>query len=300
MPVESLMPNSFSRPKSPSLNALKAFEAAARHQSFVKAAHELNVTAGAIAQQVKQLEDWIGCPLFQRSAQGIKLTPESQLALPMLSKAFDQLSDAVMALHRAGKPTEITIAALPSVALLWLSPRLPRLSAMFPDCFFSITAQEYPPNFRREPFDLALFYTDKEIDGVTRIPLGKEELLPVCAPSVLKSGRASEIELKSARLLHDTAWRNYWQLWLDSAGMTSVDATKGSEFSLYSMALQAAVDGAGVLMGRSALVRNALEAGQLVAPFGLRMPAPSELSLLVPHESPLSSQADLLVECLKL
>ncbi|HUG56780.1 MAG TPA: LysR substrate-binding domain-containing protein [Candidimonas sp.] len=294
------MPNSFSRPKSPSLNALKAFEAAARHQSFVKAAHELNVTAGAIAQQVKQLEDWIGCPLFQRSAQGIKLTPESQLALPILSKAFDQLSVAVMALHHAGKPTEVTIAALPSVALLWLSPRLPRLSAMFPDYYFSITAQEYPPNFRREPFDLALFYTDKELEGVTRIPLGKEELLPVCAPSVLPNGRASAADLQSARLLHDTVWRDYWPLWLDFAEIPFVDVSKGSEFSLYSMALQAAIDGAGVLIGRSGLVRNALAAGQLVEPFGLRMPAPNQLSLLVPDESPLLRNADLLVECLKL
>jgi LysR family glycine cleavage system transcriptional activator len=300
MVSKSLMPSSFSRSKSPSLNALKAFEAAARHQSFVKAAHELNVTAGAIAQQVKQLEDWIGCPLFQRSAQGIKLTPESQLALPMLSKAFDQLSDAVMALHHAGKPTEITIAALPSVALLWLSPRLPQLSAMFSDCFFSITAQEYPPNFRREPFDLALFYTDKEIEGVTRILLGKEELLPVCAPSLLRKGLATEMDLKSVRLLHDTVWRDYWRIWLDFAGMTSIDASKGSEFSLYSMALQAAINGAGVLIGRSGLVRDALETGQLIAPFNVRLPAPDQLSLLMPQESPMLHKADLLVDCLRL
>ena len=286
------------RPKSPSLNALKAFEAAARHQSFVKAAQELNVTAGAIAQQVKQLEDWIGCPLFQRSAQGVKPTPESQLALPMLSAAFDQLSDAVTRLRHVSKPTEIAIAALPSVALLWLSPRLSRLSAAFPDYYFSVAALEQPPNFRREAFDLAFFYANHNAEGIRRIGLGQDELFPVCAPSLLQAQNAQGKDWTSLRLLHDTAWRDYWALWASAAGITGLNTSTGAEFSLYSMALQAAIDGAGVLMGRSSLIHQALKAGQLVALSDIRIPAPNELSVLLPESSPLLSHIDLLTDCL--
>jgi LysR family glycine cleavage system transcriptional activator len=294
------MSSSF-RPKSPSLNSLKSFEAAARHQSFVKAAHELNVTAGAIAQQVKQLEDWIGCPLFQRSAQGIKLTQEAQMALPMLSRAFDQLSDAVANLRHVSKPTEITIAALPSIALLWLSPKLPRLSAMFPEYYFSVTALEAPPNFHREPFDIAVFYMENDVPGVIRTVLEKDELFPVCAPTLLDRCRVApqDHQWDEIRLLHDSVWRHYWQLWQDYADTRIANMSKGSEFSLYSLALQAAIDGAGMLIGRSSLVRSALESGQLVAPFTVRMPAPDELSLLVPKGSPLLRHTDTLLECLK-
>lgn len=292
------MPVSCSRAKSPSLNALKAFEAAARHQSFVKAAQELNVTAGAVAQQVKQLEDWIGCPLFQRSAQGIKLTPESQKALPMLSAAFDQLSEAVTHLRHLSAPTEIVIAALPSVALLWLSPRLPRLSAAFPEYYFSVAALEQPPNFRREAYDVAVFYVGEDIPGVKRIGLGQDELFPVCAPSLLHAQQALNKDWTDLRLLHDTVWRNHWSLWLNAAGLAHVNASKGAEFSLYSLALQAAIDGAGVLMGRGSLIGNALDTGKLVRVSELRVPAPNELSLLLPEQSPLRPDVGVMIECL--
>ncbi|MBV2181880.1 MAG: LysR family transcriptional regulator [Castellaniella sp.] len=293
--------NSFSRPGMPSLNALRAFEAAARHQSFVQAAHELNVTAGAVAQQIKQLEAWVGYPLFQRASQGVRLTAEAQAALPVLIRAFDLLSDGVRALRGAGHQTQIAIAALPAVAHLWLSPKLPQLSALFPGCFFSIAAMEEPPNFRREPFDLALFYVDRDVEGSRRIPLGKDELVPVCAPALLDGDRLplEPARLRSMRLLHDSVWRDYWQRWLDAAGVPAVDASKGSEFSLYSLALQAAIGGAGVLMGRSALVREPLASGALVTPFATRVQAPGELCLLIPDRSLLLPRVDLLVDCLR-
>ncbi|MEO6986340.1 MAG: LysR family transcriptional regulator [Paralcaligenes sp.] len=295
------MSKPFSRTKSPSLNALRAFEAAARYQSFSRAADELNVTAGAIAQQVKLLEDWIGCPLFQRSAQGIKLTKEAHLALPILSKAFDQLSDAVAQLRRLGKPKEITIAALPSIALLWLSPRLPRLSALLPEYVISVTALEHPPNFQRDNFDMAFFYMDKKAMGPTIISLAPDELLPVCSPTLLKKANLFKgtLDLRSLPLLHDVTWRHHWQSWLDFAGFIAVDAAKGPVFSIYSLALQSAIDGAGVLIGRSTLVNHALESGQLVAPFDRRMPAPDELCLLLPDGSPLAVVQESLLQCLQ-
>lgn len=299
--MQAFTPKPFSRAKSPSLNALRAFEAAARHQSFSRAADELNVTAGAIAQQVKLLEDWIGCPLFQRLAQGIKLNKEGRLALPMLSKAFDQLSDAVTQLQHLGKPKEISIAALPSIALLWLSPKLPRLSALFSEYVISVTALEHPPNLQRDHFDMAFFYLSKDARSSTTLSLGPDKLLPVCSPAFAQKAGSLKTaqDLQSQRLLHDASWRHHWQLWLDFAGFASVDASRGSVFSIYSLALQSAIDGAGILMGRSSLVAHALETGQLVAPFDVCMPAPDELCLLLPEGSPFMAMQEPLLRCLK-
>lgn len=292
----------FSRVKPPSLNALRAFEAAARHQSFSRAAEELNVSAGAVAQQVKQLEDWVGNPLFQRSAQGIKLSKSAARMLPVLSQAFDQLSEAVTELRHIGAPREIFIAALPSIALLWLSPRLPRLSALFPDRTLSIATLEYPPNFRRDDFDMAFFYLEDPApsSGELIIPLGKDELLPVCSPALIAGQRfETENDLSKQRLLHDAMWRDHWQLWLDHAGFTSVDASAGSVFSIFSLAMQAAIDAAGVLVGRSSLVGQALQSGQLIEPFSSRRPAPDELCLMLPEDSPLAAKRAALLECLR-
>jgi LysR family transcriptional regulator, glycine cleavage system transcriptional activator len=142
----------------PSLKALRAFEAAARHESFLKAADELGVTAGAVAQQVRHLEAWIGRPLFQRHAHGIRLTREASLVLDQLGEAFDALGSAVQTMRTINLPHEVRIAALPSVAQLWLAPRLPRLKREFSDLEVSVSALETPPNFNRDLFDLTIFY----------------------------------------------------------------------------------------------------------------------------------------------
>src|ERR687897_17959 len=140
------------RPQLPSLKSLRAFEAAARHESFLKAAEELGVTAGAIAQQVRQLEGWVGRALFPRHAHGVKLTREASLVLGKLGEAFDALGSAVQLMRTINLPREVRIAALPSVAQLWLAPRLPRLKREFSDLEVSVSALETPPNFNRDLF----------------------------------------------------------------------------------------------------------------------------------------------------
>lgn len=152
-------------PPLPSLNALRAFEAAARHEGFARAAAELHVTAAAVAQQVRTLEAWAGRPLFQRLPQGLQLTHEGRAVLPRMIEAFDSLGLAVQALRTINRPHEVRIAALPSVAILWLSPRLPRLRRNFPDLALSVSAVEQPPNFRRDLCDLGLFFVADEVDG---------------------------------------------------------------------------------------------------------------------------------------
>lgn len=275
----------------PSLNALRAFEAAARHESFAKAAVELNVTAAAIAQQVRALEDWAGCCLFQRLPHGLRLTKEAKAALPRMADAFDRLGLAVQALRAANRPDQVRIAALPAIAILWLSPRLQRLRQRFPDIEMSVTALEEPPNFRRDLYDLALFFVDTVDAGTEAITLSHDSLYPVCSPKFLtdKSAPTTPSGLDSAKLLHDSVWRDDWPQWLRFAGVTGVDPNQGATFSLYYLALQATLDGSGILIGHEVLIADAINDGRLIAPFDLKMPGTAPLTLLVSQEIELHS-----------
>ena len=279
------MPIDPPRPRLPPLNALRAFEAAARHESFAKAAQELGVTPAAVAQQVKSLEYWVRRPLFQRLSQGLRLTQAARGALASFTAAFDGFGNAVQMLRRAALPEEIRIAALPSIAQLWLQPRLSLMRRRFPGLELSVTALERPPSFSREPYDIAIFYLDDETpQGAVARSLGADEMFPVCSPSLLpRRTKSLALEaLPSLTLLHDTTWRSDWEVWLGHAGVTGVDARGGPTFSLYSLAVEAALDGAGLLIGRRALIAPLIEKRRLVAPFDLAMPAPSRLSLLLP------------------
>jgi len=144
------------RPKSPPLNAMRAFESAARLGGFSKAADELCVTPGAISQHIKSLEEWAGAPLFKRRSQGVMLTELGMETASQFSDAFDALGGAVRSLRSGARQSTINIAALPSVAQLWLSPRLPAIRAALSDLKISITALETPPNLYREMFDISI------------------------------------------------------------------------------------------------------------------------------------------------
>jgi LysR family glycine cleavage system transcriptional activator len=267
----------------PPYTALRAFEAAARHNSFVAAARELCVTPAAVAQQVKALEAWLGGALFERHSQGIALTPQGRHARPALSAAIDQMRLAVQNLRSEMRGSELHVAALPALAQLWLSPRLRRLHLDFPGVQVSVTAMEDPPNFKREPFDMGLFYLDAPRKDVRIVALAKDHLLPVCTPKILRTLRVKgKIRLHGQPLLHDTVWDGDWARWLDATSRHEVDATTGPRFSLYSMALQAALDDEGLLMGRECLVAPYLASGKLRAASPIRVPLPTGPNLLLP------------------
>jgi len=265
------------RPRLPSLNALRAFEAAARLESFTRAADELGVTAGAVTQQIRQLEATLGFPVFRRLAQGVALTDAAREALPRLTRGFDMLGQAVQALREAEPHRPLAIAALPCLAQLWLSPRLPALQQAFPELQISLAAMEEPPDPRREPYDLALFYRETAEAGA--LQLGDDALLPVCAPA-LATRIGSPADLAGQTLLHDAVWRGDWARWLAfAAPQARIDAGRGPAFSLYSLALDACLSGSGVLIGRTSLVAGHLAGGRLVAPFAEALPAPDRLTL---------------------
>ncbi|WP_204113536.1 LysR family transcriptional regulator [Shimia biformata] len=283
------MPVKPPRPPSPPLTALRAFEAAARLGGFTHAADELCVTPGAVAQQVKILEAWAGAPLFRRQRQGVDLTEAGRQCLPDLTRAFDQIGMAVRSLQQATAPNRVQVAALPAVAQLWLSPRLPAIRAAWPDLVLSVTALESPPNLSREPFDLALFYSN------TGQVLSPDVIFPVCTPELAK-GLCTPADLLSVRCLSDLVWNRDWGLWLAEAGLTDA-VVRGPVHSLYALAVEDALSGAGVLMAHEALVAGHLSSGRLVAPFATRLTLPQSLRM-IGREGPRPKMLDRLMAAL--
>jgi len=286
------------RPKGPPLNALRAFEAAARLGGFTKAADELCVTPGAITQHVKTLETWAGAPLFDRQPQGVQLSPLGHKIAAEFSAAFDRLGQAVQALRTEAAPQLVQIAALPSIAQLWLSPRLPAIRKALPEVTLSITAMETPPNMLRDPFDLTIFFSD-EPSGGSRFLLGADVIFPVCAPDVAEGLQHVE-DLANYPMIGDASWADDWQIWLRAKHPQLSVSVKGPTYSLYSLAVDEAVNGAGVLMGHETLVRSHLKAGRLVAPFSGKVSLDRNLSLALAHRpkpgSTISRLCDMLVE----
>ena len=261
--------NTLPRPKGPHLNALRAFEAAARLESFVAAAEELCVTPGAIAQHIKSLEAWAGARLFIRNTKGVALTSLGADLIPKFTLAFDKLGDAVEALRSGAAPDKLRIATLPAIAQLWLSERLGKLRALEPGLTVSVYAFEAMPNPRRDPFDVMLFFSNAPLAN-DETALFQDRIYPVCTP-----GLADQIKdldsLKSLPLLKDAAWHGDWELWLKSNDNSSDIVPEGPQFSLFSVALEETLNGAGVLMAHEALIRKYLDQGQLVAPFDHRL-----------------------------
>ncbi|MCP4935418.1 MAG: LysR family transcriptional regulator [bacterium] len=244
---------------------MRAFEAAARLGSFAGAADELSVTSGAVAQHIKSLEAWTGERLFKRHAQGIELTSLGASVLTDFIAAFDQLGVAVHNLRTNAVPREIRIAALPSVAQLWLSPRLPKMRTAMPEILISVEALETPPNMAREPYDLAIFF-EKHPVSEHAIVICQDFILPVCSPAIAKRLQ-NPADLVNEVFLHDTTWSDDWKNWLSQASLGKNLEKSGPTFSLYSLAVEEAKNGAGVSIGHASLVSSQINSGTLVAPF---------------------------------
>ncbi len=245
------------RPKGPPLNALRAFEAAARLESFVAAADELSVTPGAVSQHIKTVEDWADVTLFQRRAQGVVLTSEGRSLVSAFTVAFDHLAAATQNLRHLNPSAEIHIAALPSVAQLWLPARLGRIRDIRPELKISVTALESPPSLSRELFDLSVFFAVPD-GSADQVVLAEDVIFPVCAPKLADDFRAS-----STTLLHDQTWHDDWRHWSEATNTDVGDATAGPKYSLYGLAVEEAKSGAGALMAHACLIEQALQTGQL-------------------------------------
>ncbi|KAE9647862.1 transcriptional regulator GcvA [Pseudomonas sp. PB103] len=273
----------------PSLNGLRAFEAAARHMSFTKAADELNVTQTAISHQIRRLEDELGVQLFLRLKDGLTLSEHGQAYLPGVRAAFHELRYSTEQLLASSNNSVLTINTLVSVASKWLLPRLPSFQQAFADIDVRVSASTDLVDFRKGGIDAAIRYGRGDWKGLRADFLMSDEIFPVCSPALLNGSKALSVP---ADLAHHTLLQvsgvttDDWGTWLSAAGQPAqLAAGPRLTFDLAMMAVQAAIDGQGVCIGRSTYVDDDLRAGRLVAPFDLRLQDDLGFYLVTPRET---------------
>ena len=261
------------RHRLPPLNALRAFEAAARHLNFSRAADELSVTPGAVSQQIQNLEDFVGVALFKRTPKGLLLTDPAQIALPALREAFDRLAEAASMLTAAVDGRRLTVSMAPSFAAKWLVPRLGRFEALHPMVDVWVSAGMELVDFASGEIDIAIRYGGGHYAGLEVTRLMQETVIAVASPELLERQPLAELtDLANHVLLHDGSPDADescpdWNMWLAARGVKGVDGSRGPRFNQSSLVIEAAVGGRGVALAKRALAQADLDAGRLVAPF---------------------------------
>jgi len=258
----------------PSLNALRAFEAAARHLSFTRAADELNVTQAAISHQVKALEEQIGLTLFQRRNRNLILTDVGQALLPDMSDAFDRMDAALARIKRRDQAGVLMVATMDSLAATWLMPRLTRFRDAHPDIDVRLATSDAIMDYDRDGIDIGVRYGLGDWSGLQAEELMREEIFPVCAPELINGDipLKAPSDLRHFTLIHDDMMED-WNMWLKAAGVADIDPMRGPGYSHSNLVMQAAINGEGIALGRGILVADALQAGLLVKPFDLALTA---------------------------
>jgi len=261
----------------PPLKSLRAFEAAARHLGFERAGDELSVTPGAIAQQVKALEAWLGLPLFHRlPSRGVVLTPAGHRYAESVGTLLDGIAEATARVQRASDPNRLTVSTIPSFAANWLIPRLGSLRKTHPALDVRVQISQERTDFSREDVDIAIRFGHGRYPGLRSDLLLDESYFPVCSAALMNDPGAplrEPADLRHHLLLHDDVDPGIpgyvdWPQWLASAGVADlVDATRGPRFSHTFLALQAAASGQGVALATSVLAGEDFMAGRLVRPF---------------------------------
>ncbi len=274
----------------PPLNALRAFEAAGRHLSLTRAAGELHVTPAAVSHQVRGLEDYLGVKLFRRVGNSLLLNDAGQACLPGLSEGFDRLAEATERLKERDARGPLHLSVAPAFASKWLVPRLERFNAAHPDIDVRISASLEVVELDREGFDAAIRLGRGSYPGLDVHELFAESVVPMCPPDLIEGPHPlrTPADLRYHVLLHDDSLRferaaPNWPMWLKAAGVKDVDASRGPHFSHPDHAMQAAMDGAGVVLGWRALAAAALAAGRLVTPFDLILPMELAFSFVCPN-----------------
>jgi LysR family glycine cleavage system transcriptional activator len=265
----------------PPLSALRAFEAAARHLSLTKAAQELHVTAGALSHQIRGLEEQLGQKLFERRVRSIALTPAGKQLYPGLHTGFIHIRDAVAGLDDAGDERVLVISTPPGFTAKWLAPRLYRFSGAHPELDTRVSSSLSNANFATDGVDVAVrnLALDAAPDPELLIEkLVELSLVPVCSPKLLEAHGpfATAHALKGVPLIHDEALAGRaeiptWADWFKAAGVDGVDVSRGLRFNSADHALDATVEGAGVLLAHDLLAYDELRTGRLVAPFKLKL-----------------------------
>lgn len=269
----------------PSLAGLEAFEAVARHRSFTRAAAELHVTQSAVSHRVQALEAQLDAALFVRAARRIELTDEGRALAEHCTTAFTLLREGVARLERSKQSSALTVSCSPSFAIRWLVPHLAAFRDLHPELDVRIAADDRMVDPGRDGIDACIRYGAGRYPGVSHTRLSVERIAPVCSPSLRlrKVGDLARHVLLHDEVLLDHPARIGWHQWLEAAGARRVDPDRGTRFSHAHMALEAAIAGQGVALGRTTLVRRDIAEGRLVRPFSLELESGLAYWLLTPR-----------------
>lgn len=276
------------------LNALRAFEASARHRSFAAAAAELHVTPAAIGQLVRLLEDWLGTPLFHRGASGkarLTLTDVALRALPDIRAGFERLNQGVSRLREGTPAGVLTVATSPAFATKWLLPRIEGFQRRQPGIDVRLDTGLKLADFTVQGIDIGVRYGKGEWPGLVAEKLMDEWIFPVCSPHWLARGKQlrSPRDLTGQPLIHDLSVEAHlgfiaWPTWLQRAGAPEVDASRGMQVNNSAAVLQAAVDGHGVALARSVMAQDDVASGRLLRLFP-SITVASELAYYVVYQA---------------
>lgn len=297
--------NRVRRYRLPPLDPLEAFEAAARHLSFTRAADELALTQSAVSRQIAALEERLGVALFQRLHRALALTEAGQRLHGVTAEVLQRLHDAAEALRGADRPKTVIVTTTPGVAGLWLIPRLTRFLALRPEVDVRISASYALVNLERDGVDVAIRYCTTASAGPGAIKLFGESVTPVCSPA-LRDDPARPIrrpeDLRRHVLLHadtggDSALLS-WPLWLRAMRLEELKPAGVIHFSLYDQMVHAAIDGQGVALGRLPLVSRLIAEGRLVAPFGRRIASSHGYHLLRSSAPPRKPEVEQFIDWL--
>lgn len=274
------------------LNALRAFEAAARHQSFSAAASDLDVTPAAVSQLIRNIEHSLGATLFNRAKGGsgkVTLTAAGELAYPDISAGFKLIQSGLNSLRRITDETQLSIAVSPAFASKWLIPRLGNFRLKHPEIEIAIHMSSTPDDYISNSIDLGIRYGNGAWDGLACEHLLDEFVYPVCSPDYLDTLGLNDSQISGATLIHDLSLEgnpNFptWELWLKQSGLTFQSNQQCLRINNSAAVLQACIDGQGLALARSVMAHDDLAAGRLVKPFNTK-PMALELSYFIVYRA---------------
>jgi len=275
----------------PPLNPLRAFEVAARHLSFTRAADELFVTPSAVSHQIKTLEENLGIALFVRDTKSLALTAAGKAYLPGIQEAFKQVMYATQQLRQSQGTPSLKINLPPTFAVKWLIPRMRRFMQAYPDIDLEISTSKHMVDFTREDFDMAVRYGRGIYPGLHSELCLPVEVFPVCSPALMQGEHPlrTPADLRHHVLLHDNSTYSDvsnpdWGMWLEDAGVSDVDVTRGPSFWPSHLVIAAAVDGLGVALVKKNWVMKDLADGLLVKPFDVTLPVEFSYFMVYPQD----------------
>ena len=267
----------------PPLEAFRFFDVAGRHQSFAKAAREFGVTPGAVAHRVRTLEQYLGVELFERQSHGVALSARGQALLVEVQQILSALDKTTERFRAGAKAGTLKLVAVEAFAEMWLMPRLADFRCAHPEIVIEFETDHLEVDLVRREFDVWIAFVSGVPRTVISEVLFEETLVPVCSPTLLASrGRPEHpADLHGWPLLYDLAWHDYWAHWFANRKAGAPDLSRASGYRLYSMMIQAALEGMGVALGHSMLIAPFLERGTLLELFGPPVAAPARYFLAV-------------------